>query len=94
MTDETQVLTIQDMINAVKADSPSGFDAAFNDTIGARIAAALDAKRDEVAQNYFEPQQQDQQTETDEVDLEAEDDNEDTETDSGSDEETSTDDKG
>lgn len=102
MSEPTQVLTIQDMINATRNDSPSGFDQAFNDVIGARIADALQAKRDEVAQNLLgatpEAEQEEEQesdateneasTDEDNQPEEQEDQDEDTETDTGSADET------
>jgi len=78
MTDT--VLTVQDMIKAASQGSPSGFEDAFNSMLMPKIAAALDAKRTEVAQNYFEPQQ---------ADTEVEDQDENTENNTGSSEETS-----
>lgn len=45
--------TIQDMIGSVNQESPSEFQNAFNDLILDKIAAAVDAKKQEVAQNYF-----------------------------------------
>lgn len=44
---------IEDMMSHVLERQPDQFNAAFNDAMLERIAAALDAKKQEVAQNYF-----------------------------------------
>jgi uncharacterized protein YciW len=84
MTETVKQLTVQDMIRAAMDQSPSNFDDAYQSVLADKIADAIDAKKAEVAQNYFEPQQ---------VNTEVEDQDENTETDSRSDE-TSTSDEG
>lgn len=46
-------ISVSDMIAAAKAESPSDFQTAFNSLIIDKVAAALEAKRQEVAQDYF-----------------------------------------
>lgn len=72
--------TIQDMINAAKDQSPSNFQAAFNDIMINQISTALDAKKAEIAQNYFDVNGDQETTETEDStdeDIEASVDNED-----------------
>ncbi len=63
-------INVSDMIAAAKAESPSDFQTAFNSIIIDKVAAALEAKRQEVAQNYFntsaEQSAEDQEENTDE----------------------------
>lgn len=51
MTDKQY--TIQDMIGAAKDESPSDFNDAFNSLVLDKIADVIQAKKIEVAQNYF-----------------------------------------
>lgn len=46
-------LTVTDVIQAAQAQSPSDFQSAFNSLMMDKIAAAIEVKRTEVAQNYF-----------------------------------------
>lgn len=55
--------TVQDMVGAIRSDSPSGFQNAFADLVLDKIAAAVDAKRQEVAQNYFNTEVESQEAE-------------------------------
>lgn len=63
-------INVSDMIAAAKAESPSDFQTAFNNIIVDKVAAALEVKRQEVAQNYFntsaEQSAEDQEENTDE----------------------------
>lgn len=45
--------TIADMINSANRASPSDFQASFKDVLLSKVAAAIDQKRQEVAQSYF-----------------------------------------
>lgn len=45
--------TIDDMVNAARAESPSDFQSAFASVVLDRIADAIEAKKIEVAKNYF-----------------------------------------
>lgn len=45
--------TISDMIGAAAAGSPSDFQTAFNATVLDKVAAAIEAKKVEIAKNYF-----------------------------------------
>lgn len=56
--------TIRDMINAAKDESPSNFQAAFNDIMINQISTALDAKKAEIAHNYFSVNGDQETTET------------------------------
>lgn len=51
MTDKQ--FTIADMIGAVNDESPSGFQAAFNALVLDKIQDAISSKKIEIAQNYF-----------------------------------------
>ena len=51
MTDKQ--FTIADMIGAVNNESPSGFQAAFNALVLDKIQDAISSKKIEIAQNYF-----------------------------------------
>lgn len=75
---------ISDMIDAANRASPSEFQNAFKDLVLDKIGLAIDAKRAEVAQNYFSP---DEGEETEINNDNEEDTDEDTETDSGNEEE-------
>lgn len=71
--------TISDMIGAATAGSPSDFQTAFNSNVMDRVAAAIEAKKIEVAKNYFNYEDP---VETETVEQEEES-NEDTETAAG-----------
>lgn len=58
--------TIQDMVGAISNESPSEFQNAFADLVLDKIAAAVDAKRQEVAQNYFNTASDESAEETEE----------------------------
>jgi hypothetical protein len=45
--------TIDDMINAARAESPSDFQSAFASIVLDKIADSIEAKKIEVAKNYF-----------------------------------------
>lgn len=45
--------TINDMVAAARNDSPSDFQTAFADVVLDRIANAIDTKKIEIAKNYF-----------------------------------------
>ena len=45
--------TIDDMVTAARNDSPSDFQSAFASVVLDRIADAIDAKKIEIAKNYF-----------------------------------------
>ena len=45
--------TIDDMVNAAHNDSPSDFQSAFASVVLDKIADAIEAKKIEVAKNYF-----------------------------------------
>lgn len=45
--------TIADMIGAVNQESPSDFQAAFHSLVVDKIHDAINAKKIEIAQNYF-----------------------------------------
>ena len=45
--------TIDDMVNAARSESPSDFQSAFASVVLDRIADAIEAKKIEVAKNYF-----------------------------------------
>jgi len=45
--------TIDDMVNAARNDSPSDFQSAFASVVLDKIADAIEAKKVELAQNYF-----------------------------------------
>ena len=45
--------TIEDIINAAKEESPSNFQTAFNDLLLNKIADAVQARKQEIAQNFF-----------------------------------------
>lgn len=45
--------TIDDMVSAARSDSPSDFQSAFNNVILDKIADAIEAKKVELAKNYF-----------------------------------------
>ena len=45
--------TIDDMINAARAESPSDFQSAFASLVLDKIADSIEAKKIEVAKNYF-----------------------------------------
>lgn len=57
--------TIADMLKAAQTGSPSDFQAAFNSVLLDKAAAAIEAKRSEVAQNYFGTQDQEESQEED-----------------------------
>jgi hypothetical protein len=46
-------LTIDDMVVAARNDSPSDFQTAFADVVLDRIADAIEAKKLDIAKNYF-----------------------------------------
>lgn len=46
-------LTIDDMVAAARNDSPSDFQNAFADVVLDRIADAIEAKKLDIAKNYF-----------------------------------------
>ena len=77
--------TISDMIDSANRASPSDFQTAFNDLLLSKIAAAIDSKRTEIAQDYFSSDEGEEETNTDNDNEETQD--EDTETDSGNEEE-------
>lgn len=45
--------TIDDMVNAALNDSPSDFQSAFASVVLDKVADAIEAKKIEIAQNYF-----------------------------------------
>lgn len=45
--------TIDDMVNAARNDSPSDFQSAFASVVLDKIADAIEAKKVEIAKNYF-----------------------------------------
>lgn len=45
--------TIDDMVNAARNDSPSDFQSAFASVVLDKIADAIEAKKVELAKNYF-----------------------------------------
>ena len=45
--------TIDDMVTAARNDSPSDFQSAFASVVLDKIADAIDAKKIEIAKNYF-----------------------------------------
>jgi hypothetical protein len=51
--------TIADMIRATRDESPSEFQAAFNQLIVGKVADAVEAERITVAQTYFGDEVQD-----------------------------------
>lgn len=72
--------TIDDMINAAQAESPSDFQSAFASVVLDKIADAVNAKKIELAQNYFnyedapeasEEESEEEQEETNDEDTEA-----------------------
>lgn len=71
--------TIDDMVNAARADSPSDFQSAFADVVLDRIAKAVNDKKIEVAKNYFNYEDAEETQETEAAEQEEEP-NEDTET--------------
>lgn len=61
--------TTDDMIGYAIEKKPEDFKAAFNDIMVDKIAAAIDAKKQEVASNYFndeEASEEELETETEE----------------------------
>jgi hypothetical protein len=89
MENEVPVLTVQDMIQAAKANSPSNFGDMFTQLIGPKIADALAREKEMLAQDYLAPEDDEQDTTT-----ETEDQDEDTQADTGGVSQTSTDDQG
>lgn len=45
--------TIDDMVNAARNDSPSEFQSAFASVVLDRVADAIEAKKLDIAKNYF-----------------------------------------
>lgn len=58
--------SVQDMIGSVLEKQPDQFRTAFNDVMVDKIAAALDIKKQEVAQNYFTTSEEETEQETEE----------------------------
>ena len=79
--------TISDMIDSAARGSPSDFQTAFKDLVLDKIAAAIDQKRIEVAQNYFSPDEGEETEEQDTTEDNEENTDENNETDSGNEEE-------
>ena len=46
-------LTVGDMVNAAREESPSDFQSAFASVMLDKIADAIEAKKVEIAKNYF-----------------------------------------
>jgi hypothetical protein len=79
MTDKQ--FTIADMIGAVKDESPSGFQAAFNSLVLDKIQDAISAKKVEIASNYFNYEDEtEEEEETSDAESNEGTDDEDTET--------------
>lgn len=79
--------TIDDMINAARAESPSDFQSAFASVVLDKISDAVQAKKLEVAKNYFNYEDAEASVETETQPAETEEaPNEDTETTVGSEE--------
>lgn len=76
--------TIADMIGAVNDESPSGFQAAFNALVLDKIHDAINSKKIEIANNYFnyedESEEEEQSDDTSEADSNEGTNDEDTET--------------
>lgn len=85
MTDKQ--FTIADMIGAVNQESPSDFQAAFHSVVLDKIRDAIDTKKIEIAQNYFnyEDESEEEQEETQDADSNEGTTDEDTETTAGKD---------
>lgn len=71
--------SIADMIKAAWEESPSDFQTAFNAMMLDKVATAIDVKRQELAQNFFN-------TDDDQEEYEEDQSNEDTEENPGSEE--------
>ena len=59
--------TISDMIGAAKDESPSDFSSAFNALVLDKIQDVIQAKKIEVAQNYFNYEDESEEVPADEV---------------------------
>ena len=57
--------TVTDLVGAALEKNPETFQAAFNDVMGAKVAAAIEIRKQEVAQNFMSDEQE---TVTDEED--------------------------
>ncbi len=79
--------TIADMIGAVNQESPSDFQTAFHSIVVDKIHDAINAKKIEIAQNYFnyEDESEEEQEEAQETDSNEGTTDEDTETTAGKD---------
>lgn len=73
--------TIKDMVGFAVQSNPNQLATAFDQVIGPKIAKALDDKKVEVAQRYFNPSQQEPEAEEQEVEAAADDAEEDKEED-------------
>ena len=60
--------TTDDMIGSVLDRQPDQFKTAFNDIMIDKVGAALEIKRQEVAKNYFNTSEDEQELETEEQD--------------------------
>jgi len=80
-------MTIADIIKASYEEKPVDVQAAFNDIMQTKMAAAIDAKRDEIANSiYGSSEEGDEDFEYDESEVEADEDYEEPDTEEPTDE--------
>ncbi len=77
--------TIADMVRSARGENPSDFQSAFDAVILDKIAAAVETKKADIAQNYFNADETEEEESSDTVTNE-EDSNENTEATAGTEE--------
>ena len=78
--------TIADMVRSARGENPSEFQTAFDAIILDKIAAAVETKKADIAQNYFNADETEEEEESSDTVTNEEDSNENTEATAGTEE--------